>query len=473
MKSSVGTISIVFLFVLLTGCAVFGPPQPSSEELADQYLAKARQAEAEGDRVEALKQYKLVLTVDQDNPVARGKSRQLEAELQKLAEKHYQDGLEYYQNGRYAPARQEFLTALRYHPEHEQAQKMLTAHEELEQIDRYVLHTIQPNESISTLAKLYYGDYRKFHLIALYNKLDDATKVKVGQQIKVPVIEGIPIMVDASKIQTDSDKTPTPRREEIITVKGFVTHTVKPEESLSKLAQMYYGDYKQYDLIAKFNDMGVNESLRVGQEIKIPEVEGIPFYTSGEDIEVVPEVTPTDVETVPVPPQTAPAETIEAKEPETPEMDQATAYRKLGIELYNNGDFNDAIIEFQKALNTNPDDKVARNYMSLAYYELGYDSFNKADYSEAIKAFERSREYDSSCERCESYIKLSEENFKDLHYRKGVSYFGEEKLAEAISEWELVYDMDPNYKDVDKNIEKAKNLMNRLEEIKRSKQNQN
>ena len=154
-------------------------------------------------------------------------------------------------------------------------------------------------------------------------------------------------------------------------------------------------------------------------------------------------------------------------------MDQATAYRKLGIELYNNGDFNDAIIEFQKALNTNPDDKVARNYMSLAYYELGYDSFNKADYSEAIKAFERSREYDSSCERCESYIKLSEENFKDLHYRKGVSYFGEEKLAEAISEWELVYDMDPNYKDVDKNIEKAKNLMNRLEEIKRSQEKNN
>jgi LysM repeat protein len=412
--------------------------------------------------------------VDQDNQVALDKRRQIDAELKKLALKHYQDGLMYYRNGRYAPARQEFLTALRYNPEHKQAQKMLTAHEELEQIDRYVVHTIQPNESISTLAKLYYGDYRKFHFIALYNKLEDAAKVKVGQRIKVPVIEGIPIMVDQSRIQTDSDKAPAARREEIITVKGFVTHTVQPEESLSKLAEMYYGDYKQYELIAKFNDMRVNESLRVGQEIKIPEVEGIPFITSGEGTTQVPEDTSTAVTpTEEPPPPTESAETAPAEEPEMMEDDQATAYRKLGIELYNNGDFEDAIIELQKALNTNPDDESAKNYLSLAYYELGYDAFNKADYSEAINAFERSREYDSSCERCESYIELSEENFKDLHYRKGVSYFGEEKLAEAISEWELVYDMDPNYKDVDKNIEKAKNLMNRLEEIKRSKQKSN
>jgi tetratricopeptide (TPR) repeat protein len=436
MKSSVGTIGIVFLFVLLTGCAAFGPPQPSSEELANQYLAKARQAEAEGDRVEALKQYKLVLTVDQDNSVARDKSRQLGAELQKLAEKHYQDGWKYYQNGRYAPARQEFLTALRYNPEHERAKKMLRLHEDLEQIDRYIMHTVQPNESISTLAQLYYGDYRKFHLIALYNKLEDATKVKVGQKIKVPVIEGVPIMVDASKIQSDASKPPKVKPEEIITVKGYITHTVKAEESLSRLAQMYYGDYRKFDLIAKFNDMRATDSLRVGQEIKIPEIEGVPILTPGAEEDII------EVEPPPIAPVTeTPTEAEPAEEPPLPEAepaeeDQATAYRKSGIELYNNGDFNDAIIEFQKALNTNPDDKVARNYMSMAYYELGYASFNKADYSEAIKAFEKSWEYDSSCERCETYIKLSEDNFKDLHYRKGVSYFGEEKLAEAIDEWE-------------------------------------
>lgn len=473
MKSIVGIIGIVFLFTLVIGCEIIGTPKKSPDELAARYQAQAQQAEAEGDLVEALKQYNLVLTVDPDNQLARNKSRQIGQDLKKLAEKHYQGGLRYYNNGRYAPARQEFLTALRYDPEHKPSKKMLTMHEDLDQIDRFVWHTIQPNESISTLAKQYYGDYRKFHLIALYNKLEDATKVKVGQRIKVPVIEGIPIMVDSSRIQTDPSQTPAAQPEEIITVKGYITHTVKAEESLSRLAQMYYGDYRKFYLIAKFNDMQATDSLRVGQEIKIPEIEGVPILTRDEEKEKIEVEPPPSAPVTAVPTETAPAEDAPLPGAEPSEEDQAVAYRKLGIELYNNGDFSDAIIELQKALNTNPDDQTAKNYMSLAYYELGYVSFNNADYFEAIEAFEKSREYDSSCERCDSYIKMSEENFKDLHYRKGVSYFGEEKLAEAIHEWELVYNMDPNYKDVNKNIEKAKNLMNRLDEIKRSQEERN
>ena len=69
------------------------------------------------------------------------------------------------------------------------------------QVRRYIVHTIQPDESLSTLAEKYYGDYRKFHLIADYNEMADPTRVTVGQDIKIPVIEGIPIMADPDKIQ--------------------------------------------------------------------------------------------------------------------------------------------------------------------------------------------------------------------------------------------------------------------------------
>jgi tetratricopeptide (TPR) repeat protein len=472
MKSKVGIISIVFLCALVAGCATTGP-QKSPEELAAQYLAQARNAEAEGDLVEALKQYKLVLTVEPNNQLARDKSSQIGQDLQNLAEKHYQAGLKYYRSGRYAPARQEFLTALRYDPEHQQSKKMLKAHEELEQVDTFVIHTIQPNESISTLAERYYGDYRKFHLIALYNKLEDATKIRVGQQIKIPVIEGIPIMVDASRIQTEPGKTPKTKPHDIITVKRYVTHTVKAEESLSKLAQMYYGDFNKFDLIAKFNDMEETDSLTVGQEIKIPEVEGVPFLAPGDKKNLIEVETPAKVPVTEDVTRTEPVEQAPIQEIETTEEDQAVAYRKLGIELFNQGNLTDAIIELQKALNTNPDDGIAKKYMSLAYFDMGYESFSKGDYFQAVKEFEKSQEYDSSCERCESYINLSKESFKDLHYRKGVALFGEEKLAEAIDEWELVFNMDPNYNDVAKNLEKARNLMRRLEEIKHSKEQNN
>jgi hypothetical protein len=41
-------------------------------------------------------------------------------------------------------------------------------------------------------------------------------------------------------------------------------------------------------------------------------------------------------------------------------------------------------------------------------------------------------------------------------------------LPEAIEKWELVYAVDPNYKDVKRNIKKAKTLLERLEQIKKN-----
>jgi tetratricopeptide (TPR) repeat protein len=390
--------------------------------------------------------------------LAQDKSRQIGHKVEKLAENHYRSGLAYYRNGQYTLAHQKFLTALRYNPEHLQAKKMLTTHIKVEQTEGYVLHTIQPDESISALALQYYGDYQKFHLIAQYNKLEDATKVKVGQRIKIPVIKGIPIMADPSEIRTDSGKAPDVNSNEIITVRGFVLHIVKAEESLSGLAKMYYGDYRKFDLIAKFNDMEKTDSLRVGQEIKIPQVEGVPFLAIEKD---------QDIEVVEIPETVPAAEEMPQKETI---VDQVAAYRELGIELFKQKNYADAILELQKALNANPDDKVAKNYLSLAYFEQGVVSFDNEDYTQAIEAFKTSQTYNSNCESCETYIKKSEENFKDLHYRKGISFFWREKLTEALDEWELVYEIDPDYKDVGKNIERVRNLLERLEEIKRSQE---
>ena len=77
------------------------------------------------------------------------------------------------------------------------------------------------------------------------------------------------------------------------------------------------------------------------------------------------------------------------------------------------------------------------------------------------------------CDQCEKNIQKSEDTFKEVHYDKGLAYFGDQKLAEAIREWESVYALDPAYKDVNKNLTKAKTLYERLESIKRSKVQEN
>ena len=94
MKNKAGIISVVFLLVLVLGCATFGTKSP--ETLAREYTEKAQQYEKKGDLVEALKQYKLVLTVDPANQLAQQKRAMLEPQLQKLAEEHYKKGIKFY-----------------------------------------------------------------------------------------------------------------------------------------------------------------------------------------------------------------------------------------------------------------------------------------------------------------------------------------------------------------------------------------
>jgi hypothetical protein len=53
-----------------------------------------------------------------------------------------------------------------------------------------------------------------------------------------------------------------------------------------------------------------------------------------------------------------------------------------------------------------------------------------------------------------------------MHYKKGMQHYGKEQLTEAIMEWEMVKNLDPNYKRVGDYIQKAKELMNKLEYLK-------
>ena len=109
-------------------------------------------------------------------------------------------------------------------------------------------HEIAPGESISKLARKYYGDYKKYHHIANFNNMTDATQVRVGQRIMVPVIDGVTID-DLIRISTGtSAPASTPVMEGEYTV-----HQIQPGESLSKVAQIYYGDYQLFHVIAKYN----------------------------------------------------------------------------------------------------------------------------------------------------------------------------------------------------------------------------
>ncbi|MBW2592476.1 MAG: tetratricopeptide repeat protein [Deltaproteobacteria bacterium] len=423
------------LLILNFGCATPPTKGPSEKEkLVETYLQTAQARETEGKKVEAAEQYKLALTVEPQHPLALEKAAELDAELIRMAEEQYQAGMAYHRQGKYGLARQAYLSALTYWPEHTRAAEMLTRREK-KKTRKYIFHIIRPGENLARLAKQYYGDYKKYTIIAEYNNLEDAAQISVGQKIMIPEIAGgTPDGIE----KVDSDQK-----------EKFIVHTLMYGESLSKLAQKYYGDYKRFDIIAEYNDMEDATRVKIGQEIKIPVIEGLPFYVDkAETTAAVPVEEP-----APLPEPVADDSLQEAEEQEQyaaetdtedGSLSQVVIYRDQGISLYNKKKYQEAIFELHKVVNADSGDEQARQYLALAYLRRGEILIDQKNISDAKKQFEAALQYDADCAPCRDGIKQCDAAVAAEIKTAGINLFKQKQYTQAILQFEQVLKIQPD-----------------------------
>jgi tetratricopeptide (TPR) repeat protein len=337
-------------------------------------------------------------------------------------------------------------------------------------------YVIKPGELLAHVAERYYRDYLKHYLIGAYNEVDDAAKITAGQTVKVPVVEGITCFMTPDEAEALSKQRPGPLPPEVIVVKGVATHTARAGDTLAQLSQQYYGVKDRADLIARYNNLKETSGFKPGRRLLIPHVAGAPFLSAA-SVEapkpdalpkLPPEAKEPALEVKTEPPKEPPKETPPPVAAVAP-LDLTAEYRQQGIEFYKNKNYPAAIAEFKKVLNVQPRDPTTLQYISQAHFDLGVNSFEQKSYLQAVEYFKGSLSFNKNCAKCEEYIRKSEDSYKDQHYNQGLTFFQNEKLLEAIQEWELVQAVDPGYKDVSKNLQKARALQERLEAIKRSK----
>lgn len=397
-KHCLRIIILGLTLALLLGCAPLMkpppekirevPPEELKKNLSQTYVRTGREYEQTGELVSALKHYKLALTVSPLDREADEGRRRVERELRNSAEHHYEAGLTLHREGKYAHARHQFLIALRLWPDHADAAKMLTTRKRI-QIKRYIVHTIQPGQNLSELATIYYGDYRKFPLIAEYNNIMDATRVRIGQKIKVPEVEGVAFKDEKGFIKTDE---------------------------------------------VEIGDLGLREWERHALEDQ-------------ESVEKA---------------------TVAEKQEEL--LDQVASYRDDGVELFMLGNYQEAIDSFNKVLNASPRDGVALEYAYKSHMQQGIFLFESKDYLAARDQFEACLRYEGDCRECVDYLEKSETLYKDVHYTQGIQFFDKEQLTEAMREWNLVWSVDPSYKRVDYLITKAKTILKNIQELRESQE---
>ncbi|MFH1153254.1 MAG: hypothetical protein V1793_05515 [Pseudomonadota bacterium] len=420
---------LCLLVFLSAGCvSTTGPAgkgAPANEKLVQQYLDKGSSFENQGDLVNALEQYKLALTVDGSNNLAARKKQDLEQALQERAEAHYQAGLKLDREGQPDQARKEYLAALQNWPEHAGAKERVTYGKILDK-DRFVIHTIEAGDSVSKLAKIYYGNYKKYPVISQFNQMKDATQTKIGQKIKIPEIEGISL---------------------------YDLQTVQKRYTDVKAS----GDKTALEAMTGFPDTETDQPAGEQAETK-------PTEKPVEKPAPSPAVSPQTTAAVsqPVLPAVKPAEPKpEAKGEDVPD------YLGRGLELLDKKQYAEAIVELDKAIEADPGNVTVKENLYEAHFQQGLVQFSKEEYLDSRKHFETAYRYNKECVNCPDYVKKCTETYMEKHYSMGIQYFGKEQLKEAIQEWKLVDAIDPGYKELGANLKKALLLNDRLEKIKK------
>ena len=379
--------SAIFRWVyLLAVCAIMacvstGSVTEKSKAPADMvtlYAEKARTLEQSGDIVQAAHYYNLAHAVDPKDPQITESLARISAERRQLADQYYRKGIALYAKGKYADSRQSLLKALRLQPDHADALKKLKTRTRIT-ANRFILHTVQPGESISMISKKYYGDPTQYAVIAQYNNLPDATQIRLGQELKVPEVERLPFNIDK---KTQQVKTEAP---DSISLDTWPEEETDSQEESTKVASV---------------------------------------------------------------------------------QSQAASYQATGLNFLRAKKYDAAIIEFKKVLSAQPNNQEAKDHLFRSHYEWGQDLMASKKYISAKQEFEKSLSLNKDCQQCHRYIEECETSYKELHYQRGIQFFGAEKPDDAIAEWQKVRELDPDYKQVNQYIKKAEIISENIKKLK-------
>ena len=148
-------------------------------------------------------------------------------------------------------------------------------------------HRVAAGESASAIAKRYYGDFELAPLLLAYNG-KQGTVVRAGETLRIPacaehrVRAGDAWSVLARRYLGRADAWPVVARlngllpeqplrpGQRIVFPVVLRHELRRGETLAVLAERYYGDGRQGDLLRDFNSVGDPRRLAVGQTIEVP-----------------------------------------------------------------------------------------------------------------------------------------------------------------------------------------------------------
>jgi tetratricopeptide (TPR) repeat protein len=259
-----------------------------------------------------------------------------------------------------------------------------------------------------------------------------------------------------------------------------VNHTVRAGETLASIAQQYYGDSARAEVIADANDLAPGARLAAGRAIKVPEIPGVPFNPPvRREMAAMPPLAPPAAPhpAPPSPPRPSaaavpsaeaalPPPPTPAPPPPAPPPPAANPLASVEAALERR-QYTAALADVDRYLSQHPGNAEGVALKKQALYRLGKTQYDQKNYAAAYRSLTDLAKLAPSYEDSPSLIQDSRRRLVDQHYGQGIRYYREEKLREAIAEWRLVLDLDPQHTNAKRNIEQSEKLLKGLEERKK------
>ena len=244
----------------------------------------------------------------------------------------------------------------------------------------------------------------------------------------------------------------------------FVLHTVRPGESLASLAQRYYGDRARLEVIWETNQLPPGRGLAVGTVLKIPEIPGVPFHgPRRRRPPPPPEPGREDVARpapVPEPPAAAPGPAPVPAPEAPPEVNPLLAEAREAAEKR---EYAVALADLDRFLGQNPGHAEGVELRKLVLYRQGQALLEQKNYGDSFRTLSVLARLQPDYEDVATLLKQARRSATDRHYQEGLRLFRAERLAEAIREWRIVLEFDPEHANARRNIEQAERLQRGLE----------
>ncbi len=237
----------------------------------------------------------------------------------------------------------------------------------------------------------------------------------------------------------------------------YTTYQVKQGDTYNRIAGKVYKDSGKGFLIASINKHA-QKKPQPGTILKIPRLDNIEKATqkSKKELPDKPDPEPdVDIEESDLPAQTIslnPIIDIENELTNARNYSTAKNYPKV-------------LPITQTILENDPRNSEALKLKNMAYLSMGKDLALKKKFTESLNML---NEADADFKGAQEAIKDVRKQMlqeAEEHYRKGVGLYREEELSKAIEEWEQTLLLNPEHSKARKDIETARNLLEKLKKI--------